>query len=508
MKTLQIALLSTPLLTVAVPLNHANDWGITSPVTSSQGLLNEALRKDDPYMNAWNFGAFYSSRYEMKENGGFVGPGSIADFRTGVDNDNSYLMQKLLIRVGYTAKWFEVFVQGRHSSVTGDDRSSSGNGNLAAGPVGRGSSPESDGPMDLNQAYIMLGNHKEFPVSIKMGRQELILGEQRIVGPLGWNNVQRQWDAAKLRWQNPWFNAEAWTSRLVMPDDNGFNQSNPDEKFSGLQLTTKKIPKLWSEFYFLAKNADVDANAGDKALIPPPFRPPAAQDIYTTGFYLKNSTNDWKNLDFGVQAYAQFGNFKDFRKPVNSPREEHRAFAGIGALGYSWKQSDYTPRLGIEYSFASGDNDPSDGEHNTFVHLYPTGHPFYGWADFTSLQNVHNVRLQSSMMVTPRIKLSLEGHLRWLATANDNFYNVAGLPRGGIAVQAPAVRGTGYGINPDAGTFVGSEVDLMVNYRVHKHLTVEAAICHFFRGDYIKDSLSKAGSQDADYAYVQAQFNF
>jgi len=104
------------------------DWGVTSPVAPSQaGYLNDLLRQDNPYMASWNFGALYWSRYEVKENGGFVGPGSLADFRTDTDNDNSYLIQRVLLRGGYTGKWFEVFVQGRSSSVTGDDRSSSAN---------------------------------------------------------------------------------------------------------------------------------------------------------------------------------------------------------------------------------------------------------------------------------------------------------------------------------------------------------------------------------------------
>ena len=499
------------------------EWGVTSPVAPTQaGYVNDLLRQDNPYMSSWNFGVLSWTRYEIKENGGFTGPGPLADFRTDTDNDNSYLMQKTLIRAGYTGKWVEVFVQGRNSSVSGDDRSSTGNAVTRSqtingvtipaypvGPAGGGSSPESDGPLDLNQAYLTLGNHKEFPLSLKVGRQELILGEQRIVGALPWNNVQRQWDAAKVRWQNPMFTLEGWSSMVVMPEDNRFNKPNNDELFSGLQLTTKKIPKTWSEFYLLARNVGRGGNDGSRGLVPAPFRPPEAQDVYTAGMYLKNSTNDWANVDWGAQAYYQFGNFADFREAGgNGPRRDHSAFASVLSGGYTWKESEFAPRLGIEYSFASGDNDPSDGEHNTFVHLYPTGHLFYGYADFASLQNIHNVRLRSSIMATPRIKLQLEGHLRWLATVNDNFYNVAGLPRGGVTTQGAAARGTGYGINPDAGSFLGSEIDLVATWQVNKYLVMEAAYCHAFAGDYIQDSLRRVGSQDADYVYIQAIVNF
>lgn len=514
------------LLALASPSRAADwDWGLTTPVAPAPaGYLNDTLRQDNPYLSAWNVGAFYSTRYEIKEHGGFTGPGSLADFRTDTDNNNSYLLQKLLVRVGYSDKWYEVFVQGRHSSVTGDDRSSSGNFNTAritnssgtvipvypSGPAGGGSSPESDGPMELNQAYVFVGNHKEFPLSLKVGRQELVLGEQRIVGPLAWNNVGRQWDAAKVRWQNPLFNAEAWSSMVVMPDDNAFNKPNNKELFSGLQLTTRALPKTWSEFYLLSRNVGRGGNDASRGTVPAPFRPPEAQDIYTAGAYLRNSTNDWVNVDWGVQAYYQFGNFADVRELGGSgPRREHEAWAAVAAGGYTWKESSLQPRLGLEYSYASGDHNPGDNRHNTFVHLYPTGHLFYGYADFASLQNLHNLRLRSSIFATPRVRLALEGHFKWLDSVDDNFYNVAGLPRGGVITpQAAAAQGTGFGINPNAGSYVGSEVDLVATWQVSKYLTLEAAYCHFFRGAYIRDSLSRVGSQDADYVYIQAQLNF
>jgi len=516
--TLGISLLIASQTTHAVDL----DWGWTRPVTPSPGYLNDLLRQDNPYMAAWNLGALSWTRYEIKENGGFTGPGSLADFRTDTDNDNSYLLQRVILRGGYTAKWFEVFAQGRVSSVTGDDRSSTGNSIIQpatidgvaipaypVGPAGGGSSPESDGPFDLHQAYVFLGNHKEFPVSLKLGRQEFILGEQRIVGPLAWNNIQRQWDAAKLRWQNPLFSLEAWSSMVVMPEDNRFNKPNNDELFSGVQISTKRIPKTWSEFYFLARNVGRGANDGSRGAVPAPFRPPEAQDIYTLGAHVRSSTNDWTHIDWAAQGYYQTGNFADFREAGGlGPRRDHQAWAAVLAGGYTWTESSFKPRLGIEYSFASGDSDPNDDSHDTFVHLYPTGHLFYGYADFTSLQNMHNVRLRSSIQATPRVRLQLEGHLKWLATTDDNFYNVAGLPRGGMTYQGAAARGTGFGINPDAGSFVGSEIDLVATWQVNRYLVLEAAYAHFFRGDYIKDSLRRVGSQDADYVYIQAQVNF
>ena len=47
-----------------------------------------------------------------------------------------------------------------------------------------------------------MGNHKEFPVSLKIGRQELSYGDERLVGAFAWNNIGRVFDSARVRWQD------------------------------------------------------------------------------------------------------------------------------------------------------------------------------------------------------------------------------------------------------------------------------------------------------------------
>jgi hypothetical protein len=79
------------------------EWGVTSPVAPTQaGYVNDLLRQDNPYMSSWNFGVLSWTRFEIKENGGFAGPGPLSDFRTDTDNDISFLLQKTLIRAGYS----------------------------------------------------------------------------------------------------------------------------------------------------------------------------------------------------------------------------------------------------------------------------------------------------------------------------------------------------------------------------------------------------------------------
>ncbi len=493
-----LAIAAVAALSVSLQAAPPLDLGLDTPLRPSTGFLNDYLRADDPYMAAWNLGVQYRARYEMKENGGATGAGSGTDFsaKPGVLNDNSYLLQKTLIRVGYTGKWFEAFVQGRNSSSTNDKRPSTG-----ALP-GSGAGPESDGPIDLHQAYLGLGNHKEFPLSLKVGRQELSYGEERLVGAFAWNNVGRVFDAAKLRWQNSWFSGDFFTSRIVLPDDNNFNTANDYDYFSGAYLTSRKIPSLVSDFYFLSRNASPQATSpGPRS----PFTVTSARDIYTLGARFVSATNDWGNINFFVDGAYQFGHYNDPAIATASARGlEQQAYMAVANASYTWQEVAFTPKVGLEYCFGSGDSNPNDGKHQTFENLFPTNHKFYGFADFASLQNLHDLRFFSSLKPMARLTLLAEAHLMWLADTHDSFYTVTGARRGGLA----ATPGNGYGINPTYSSALGAETDLVATWALSPYISIEAAYCHFFRGSYVSSSLSAIGSKDADYIYLQTQFSF
>ena len=100
--------------------------------------------------------------------------------------------------------------------------------------------------------------------------------------------------------------------------------------------------------------------------------------------------------------------------------------------------------------------------------------------------------------------MALEGNVFWLADTNDRVYNVAGLPRGGTVVTP----GTGFGINPDYSSYLGSELDVVVGLVATKFASLEAGYGHFFRGGYIKQTWSAIGSQDADWLYLQTLVRF
>ncbi len=458
------------------------------------GLMNEWLRTQSPGFTPWDLGSQFRARYEIKEDGGSSG-GSVPNFdfrRTGVDNDNSFLLLREKLHLGYTPfSWVSVFAEARDSSSTWDDRHPS---------------PEGDF-LDLHQAFLRLGDPAQFPLTAKVGRQELVYGDERLVGNADWANIPRSFDAAKLRFENPNLWVDCFVGRVVLPVTHQFNLPNDYDWFCGIYGSTATlVPKQETQLYFLSRNDSAKAaTTTPKALY---GRPGSARDIYTVGTRVKSLPGQWRGWDYTAEIAGQFGDIKVPVPGIGPRRLNHRALAASAGGGYTWTEAFAAPRLGLEYNFSSGDHNPKDGKNETFDNLFPSNHKHYGYMDFVGWRNIHNPRLSATLKPAKSILLTLDYHLFWLADAHDFFYPEAGPGRG---ASGPAKSGepVSYGRNPQFNSFVGSEMDLETIYAINPWAVLRAGYGHFFAGSYIKSSLSKVGgATDADWVYVQTTFNF
>ncbi len=506
-------------LAALAPVARAQ-YAPSTPARPFPGYFNEYFRSADAYRANWDIGVNVRERLESKDNAGFTYTGQNADFRLNgpgatVDNNNSYLMLRLMPRVGYTAKWYAFTVEGRSSSSAGDER---GNQRVAADVNKPGRAlAENDRDMNLHQAFVFVGNHKEFPVSLKIGRQELVYGDQRTLGHFRWNNNARTFDALKFRWQNSLCGVDAFTGGLVYNDNHNFNKSHiKQDHFSGLYFNFPAIPSLSAnnlvEAFIYSRNVtvgsakvNVDPNNNPYAGVAAPFRNPAKQDLYTAGLRLKSKPLAYGAWDYGVELMHQFGNRANtgpvaLSAAVAAAARLHQdAYAAILAGGYTFTESAWQHRIGLTYSYASGDKSATDQTSQTFQNLFATTHLFYGYMDLNSLQNLHDYRLTYSFKPKPNLSINLDYHLHRLARTTDSWYNVAGVARAGGAANL----GTGYAISPNFSKALGQEIDLIVGWHVIPSTQIEVGVSRYFRGSYIKQSLTTLGSKDANYVYVQ-----
>ena len=374
----------------------------------------------------------------------------------------------------------------------------------------------------------MVGNHKEFPVSAKIGRQELVYGDQRLVGHLRWNNNARTFDAAKLRYQNAYVGADVFAGGLVYNDNRNFNESHLDaDRFSGVYLNFPNIGAFTQnnlvEAYYLNRTVDEDsatidvtqqaANSIPYSGVALPFRNPNIQDLSTVGLRLKSKPGAYGAWDYGVEVMHQFGTINNqtaafapvlpgaTSAAILAARERDQdAYAAVIGGGYTWTDLAWQPRLGVVYSYASGDDNATDGESNTFQNLFATTHLHYGFMDLNSLQNLHDIRIIFQAKPRSNISFSLEHHFQFLDTTNDFWYNVGGVPRtGGTGL------GNGYGRLGEYDSTLGQETDFVISWHPIPSTQLELGVSHYFRGDYIKQSLENLPGASADSAYAYFQ---
>ncbi len=493
------------LLLLALPSLYSQ-YAPPPPARPFPGFVNERLRAQDVYMSAWDIGVNLRVRREDKDDAGFTDAGSNWDFsrRVADDNNNHYLLTRVMPRVGYTGKWVNALVEGRSSYSFGDER-------YSASAPGKGLA-EKDGPIDLHQAYLFVGNHKEFPVSLKLGRQELVYGDQRLLGHFRWNNNARTFDAAKLRWQNAWFGVDVFSGGLVYNDHRNLNRANSQDVFSGAYfnfptLATKEVV----EAYVYRRTVSRGILTDDWSGVAAPFRFPAPQDLYTAGVRVRSKPLAYDRWDYGVELMHQFGERTAVAPGATvaaaaaSTRLDQDAWALVLQGGYTWTDHPWQPRFGVLYSYASGDKNSADRSSETFQNLFATTHLHYGYMDLSSLQNLHDLRLVLTAKPAPNISVALETHFQRLDRTTDFWYNVAGVPRNfaGAAVGS----GGGFRINPSYSDALGTEIDLVVGWTFKPYAQIEVGVSHYFRGDYIKQSLAAVGSKDASYVYTQLTLN-
>jgi hypothetical protein len=471
---------------------HAQSAGAGSgappppPPGPSAGLVNDWLRQQSPVLTNFDLGGQFRARYVDQTYFAVPGGGATAvDFRADTPHThNDFLLLRTRPHLGYSpADWLTLFGEGQNSSSTGDKR----NPNL-----------QSDGPFDLHQGYARLGGTSTLPLSLTVGRQELIYGDERLVGAFDWDNIGRVFDAAKVRYAASNFWVDAFTGRVVISDDNRFDEQNPNDWFSGIYAsTTALVPKTELQAYFLADNA----NSASAAAVGSATKGNSPRDIYTIGTRFQTLPGQLKGWDLNGEFAGQFG---DFKYPANTPgvvngkRLDQLAYATHIEGGYTFAKTDFKPRLALGFDYASGDDNPKDNTHNTFVNLYPTNHKFYGAMDMLSWQNLIDPYFKATITPLKNVSLALTYNAFWLATTSDFFYQ---------ANQAARTSG-GYGLNPQNGSFLGHELDLVATYKPTPFLQLQAGYGHFFTSDYIDQTFqTHGGSHDADWVYLQAQLS-
>ncbi|WP_395748118.1 alginate export family protein [Prosthecobacter sp.] len=404
----------------------------------------------------WNFQA--RTRAETRNN--------TYDFDSSRNSvtDDTFLLMRVRLGVEWQPEdWIKIAVQGQDVREAFSKRVNV--------PLQNGA--EGDDTFDLRLASIELGRAKG--LSVKMGRQVLSYGDERLVGPLEWQNFSRTFDAVKLHYQAPTWWLDAFTSSVVRIRRSQFNLSDwvddaatRNQFFSGLYFSSQFLPFQATDLYAFHLHEETATGTSN---------------FVTLGTRHKGDPTKLKGWDYSVELVGQVGQVSG---------KSLTAYAYHLEGGYNWLKHPWKPRLALEYSAGSGDSDPNDGQNHTFQNLFPTNHPPYGFMDTFSWQNMQNVVLRMAAQPHPKVKTTLDFHSFWLTTTGDAWYRANGTTR----VRA---------INPNANSHAGCELDFTINAKLTPHLDMLFGYSHFFAGAYLA---ATGPSDDADFAYWMLTLNY
>jgi hypothetical protein len=150
------------------------------------------------------------------------------------------------------------------------------------------------------------------------------------------------------------------------------------------------------------------------------------------------------------------------------------------------------PRIGAEFSYGSGDEDPADGEYGTFDGLFGAVAPYYGRMNMFSLRNLEDYQVSLSAKPVKKVNLSFNYHYLRLAEEKDGWYYC------NKKVQRRDPTG-------QSGNGLGHEIDLLAKWNVNKNLELFGGYAHFFPETFIDNT---GISDDADWFFMQVTFFF
>lgn len=331
--------------------------------------------------------------------------------------------------------------------------------------------------LDLQNAFadfILPFGDSDDKVTLRVGRQGLLYGKQRLVSTLPWSNSQRSWDGAKVMLETHGWQIDAFYTRFTPVSKYDFNDWNAGPDFWGVYATTKlgEDKSIGIDLYYLGLETDTAVTFNGTMGI---------EERHTVGGRIFGKFGD-SGFAYDAEAAYQFGDVGT---------ADVSAYMFATQVSYTAKDISWSPTGYIGFDYASGDDVAGDANVETFNHLFPLGHAYNGYMDLIGRQNIMDISAGVSFKPHKKVLVKADFHNFSRSESADSVYNAGG----GV------LRATAAGASDD----VGQEIDITIKYMVDRHLTLQGGYSHFFAGDYFTDT---GADEDIDWAYFQAVYKF
>lgn len=259
----------------------------------------------------------------------------------------------------------------------------------------RGTTDGSADAFDLHQGYVELGHRGASPLWLRVGRQEMELGEGRLVGAPQWTHVGQSFDGVRGAWK-------AGSKTVV--------------DLFGMQIRESESGELVSDAAFFGAWSETDLGGG-RTLELFVLHDRDEEELTTARTTLGTRyAAEAGVVSYRVQTAYQTG------EVVGADAGAYMVAARVGAPIFEGR-GDVT----LWYDLYSGDATPEDGETGAFSDLFGRNHPYFGRADLfrdipsdTQGRGLQDLALKLGWTVFDEGRLSLELH-RFLAMDDEGL---------------------------------------------------------------------------------------
>lgn len=311
-----------------------------------------------------------------------------------------------------------------------------------------------DNSMLVHQAYI----EQDFfsRLSLKLGRQELSYGDELLVGAVSWSNVGRSFDALKASVDFDWGETDLFYAKIV--DRNISSSGDGDSDFAGVyhKLSPNELVRGVDLYYFYWRDS-----SGSPDLLA----------LHTVGVRVFGAAPRLEASTYRIESTYQTS------KVAGSSQT---GFQIDGEVGYDFRWTD-SNKFSVEAAYAS----------KNFNQLFPTGHKWLGHLDLFGRRNILALTAHSSNWFEEKYGAKLDIHYFMRSDASRPAYSLNGV----------SAVGTGASHSRSLGT----EVDLVLAYKINSNAVSEFGASFMIPGGYIEDELGEENPYRL-YAQLMAKY--
>ncbi|GEC77944.1 alginate export family protein [Flavobacterium aquatile] len=375
----------------------------------------------------------------------------------GLQDNDGYVLGRYLFHADFhSGKHFRTFVQLQSSMA---------DGRIDPNPV-------EQNPLEIHQAFadFKIIDEESKRLILRVGRQELTYGSQRLVSVREGPNNRQSFDGVKAIVAKDSFTTELFYSHYVVARNGTFDdESNNERQFWGSYFVFNKIPIIKNiDVYYLGYET-AEAAFNDAT---------GKENRQSVGTRIWGKSKNWR---YDGEAVYQFGNISG--KQIN-------AWTASLNTGYRFTNMKFHPEIGLKGELISGDRQLNDNQLETFNPFFPRG-AYFGLAAVVGPSNLIDFHPSLSFELSEKVDWVIDYDMFWRYSSSDGIY-------------APNVSLV-YPSNTTESKKIGNQLGSEIVWQPNQYLYFRVEATWFEAGDYLKAS---GTGKDIFFTGVTVQLHF